>query len=132
MDYSNFNEIAEKKIIINNLSISNLNKQIEISHLAIKIQLVYVANARSKRLLIEELNEIFKINKNNFSNLIKSKINELYNKINKLDEPNEKYNLLTNELEKLKQEMFTSIKKINKLNDEIENKLITNYKVKRI
>lgn len=124
-------ELISKKILINKLSVENLNTQIKFSHTSAKLQLATVEMARKKLKLVKKLTPILEKQLSEFTEERQIKCVKIYNKINELDTPTDEFKELCNQLRSLEHEMMGLIKKLQYLEAQIPaEKVITNYNIK--
>ena len=90
-------DLMSKKIIINKMSIENLNNQISFSESSIQLQTMAISIAKKKVELIERLNEIFEQQLKEFCPVRQQDCQNLYDEINELDEMPAAYNKLLQE-----------------------------------
>ncbi len=130
--YTDAYELVSKKILINKLSIENLNNQITYCSLFRKIQDITEDIANKKLQLVEQLNVLFEQQLREFDAGRQDQCLSIYNKINQLDSPNQEFIRTCNLLEELRGKMENTISRIQYLESTIPNEaIVTNYTVRK-
>jgi hypothetical protein len=124
-------DIISKKILINRMSITNLETQFKFSQESAKLQVLTMKITEKKLKIIKELNIILENQLNEFDEKRQEDCLQLYKKINTLDTPTPIHINLCKKLNQYEQEMLTLMPKIQYLEQTIpDEKLITNYNIK--
>jgi hypothetical protein len=124
-------ELVSKKILINKMSIENLNNQIEFSTATMKMQAFIIRAARRKITLINSLNDILEKQLNEFDEFRQSQCIDIYKELNELDSPTDEYIEQRAICKKCDEAMLTLTPKIEYIERTIPNTLdVTNYKIK--
>jgi len=125
-------DLLSKKILINNISIENLNKQIEFSKNSIKLQQMTIKDAEKKRDLIKELNKVLEQQLSEFTSERQDLCLQYYAEINEIDTPSQQFKQLCQKLDNLENMMISLSQKIQYLERTIPaEQLITNYTIKQ-
>lgn len=131
LTYTDAYDIITKKILINKLSIENLNKHITYASNIKRVQDILINIAVSKQELIKQLNKALETQLKEFTDVAQDECNYLYGCINELDEPNMEYIRLNKSIKDLENEIRELNNKIQVIENTIpDTKLITNYSIK--
>jgi len=133
MSFTDAYNIINKKILINKMSIDNLNHQINMSDYSIKIQNSIKKVCNKKIELINKLNGLLEKQLSKFSEEVQDECILLYQQINGLDEKNVEYKNALKEYNKYKEMMMHNTRNIEYLEKTIpEEKVVTNYNIKTV
>jgi hypothetical protein len=129
--YTDAYDLISKKILINKLSLENLNNQVESSTTVKKIQDLIINIANEKKELIIKLNNLLEMQLKEFTDEVQIECNDIYGYINELDEPSSDYNRYIKEIQLLENKMTELNYKIQCIENTIpQTQLITNYSIK--
>jgi hypothetical protein len=131
LKFSDAYDLISKKILINKLSIKNLQAQIDYSHTSAQLQLLSVKLAREKIKLVKEMTPILEKQLTEFDETRQDQCVDLYDQINKIDNPTEEWRKLVKKLEKHQEEMCNLLPKIQQIEATIPPSLrVTNFRIK--
>jgi valyl-tRNA synthetase len=129
--YTDAYDLISKKILINKLSIENLNNQIEHSIIIKTIQDLIINIATEKKQLIIKLNNLLEMQLKEFTDIVQVECNDIYGYINELDEPTPEYIKYAKQLKELENKMQELNYKIQTIENTIpQTQLVTNYSIK--
>lgn len=125
-------ELVSKKILINRMSLENLDIQIKYSTDVMKLQAFTIRSAKAKKKLIEELNPILEKQLKEFCEIRQQECKNIIDNINNIDDcPDVDYYPTLQSCEKHKNQLIELSNKIQHLYKTIPNELdVTNYKIK--
>lgn len=124
-------EILNKKILINRLSIQNLDLQAKYFDEVIILQSLSRTISNKKRDLISKLNDVFEKQLAEFTEERQNESTEIYQQINALDSPSGEYMRCVKQMKEYEEEMLNLVPKIDYLEKTIpDSKQITNFKIK--
>jgi hypothetical protein len=123
--------IVSRKILINKMSIGNLEHQVKFSQNSAILQVMTMEDASKKIKLIKQLNDIFEQQLSNFDGSRQNECDEIYSQINCIDTPTDKFKKIVHNLENYEQKMLSMIPKIEYLENTLPvEKMMTNYVAK--
>jgi hypothetical protein len=127
-------ELVSKKILINRMSLENLDIQIKYANDVMKLQAYTIRSAKAKKKLIEELNPILEKQLKEFCEIRQQECKNIIDNINDIDEcPDVDYFPTLKSCEKNKNQLIDLSNKIQHLYKTIPNELdVTNYKIKAL
>ena len=129
--YTDAYDLITKKILINKLSIENLNNQIEHSMIIKIIQDLIINIAKEKKQLILKLNNLLEMQLKEFTDIVQVECNDIYRYINELDEPTTEYIKYAKQIKEVENKMQELNYKIQAIENTIpQTKLVTNYSIK--
>ena len=124
-------DIINKKILVNKISLTNMEIQIKHSHESAQLHLLIVKNLRDKIVLVNQLNDILEKQLSLFDEDRQNDCFDIHQKINKLDEITGELKERLDKVKKYEEDMINNIYRIKCIEQTIpQTQEINNYIIK--
>ncbi len=130
--FSDAYDLVSKKILINKMSIENLNLQINYATDVMKLQAYTIRAAKSKLKLISDMNPILEKQLKEFCEIRQQECKNIIDEINEIDEcPDPEYFPTLKSCEKYKNQLIELSNRIQHISNTLPNEIdVHNYKIK--